>query len=55
MELEPMKTKLALAMSRVSDTDFEEATSRWLAGFNAETMIDNFISILDEYREENTL
>ena len=50
-----MKTKLGLAMSRVSDEDFAKAAERWLTGYNTETMIDNFISILDEYRDENAL
>ena len=44
-----MKQKLLEAMGKVSDEDFKNAAERWLDGFNAEGMLDNFISILSEY------
>jgi hypothetical protein len=44
-----IKLKLVEAIAKVSNEDFKLAADRWLAGFNAESMLDNFVSILEEY------
>lgn len=44
-----MKNDLMVAIARVSDESFKVAADRWLAGFNSESMLKNFISILEEY------
>ena len=46
-----MKLKLVEAIAKVSNEDFKLAADRWLAGFNSESMLDNFISILEEYQD----
>lgn len=46
---ETLKLKLVTAIAKVSDEDFEKAAIRWLDGFNAKSMIGNFISIMEEY------
>lgn len=47
-----MKPKLIDAIIKVSDEDFKSAADRWLAGFNSESMLKNFISILEEYSSD---
>ena len=44
-----IKLKLVEAIAKVSDEDFKAAADRWLSGFNSESMLNNFISILEEY------
>ena len=46
-----MKDELITAINKVSEEEFNEAAGRWLQGFNAEAMLGNFISILEEYHE----
>jgi hypothetical protein len=46
-----LKQELIGAIAKVSDADFRLAADRWLSGFNAEGMLKNFISIINEYSE----
>lgn len=44
-----MKNELVAAIAKLSEEEFKEAADRWLAGFNSENMLKNFISIMEEY------
>jgi len=47
-----MKEELLKAISNVSGEEFVLAAERFFNGFNAKSMVGNFISILEEYSED---